>query len=438
MYDLIIEDGTILSSSGRQVADIAIEGGEIVYVGPRPGGAARARVSAIGRFVLPGFVDTHVHFRDPGHPAKEDWSSGSRAAASGGVTTVCDMPNTSPPTITAEAWHDKAGRAAERSAVNYGIWFGAAAGRVDDARQMTDDGPACGIKVFMGASTGPLLVDDRTLVEFFERTTSLMGVHAEDEGELQAQRVFWEGRTPPTHHDSRPAQAAVKAVERLVELTRVHPRPVHVCHVSTEAELGVLERVRGELPITLEASPHHLWLNHESPLGNFGKVNPPLRPEADRRAIWAALRQGLIDTIGSDHAPHTREEKKRPYAEAPSGMPGVEFIFSLMMAAVSQGKLGLERVVQLCAEVPAARFGFTRKGRVAAGADADIVIFREGDLVSLTADRILSRVGWSPFVGQNIAPKPEAVYVGGKLVARSGSIVDDTVRGTLVSPTRAS
>lgn len=436
MYDLIIEDGTILSSAGRRVADIGVEGGEIVYIGSRPGGGARARVSAMGRFVVPGFIDAHVHFRDPGHPAKEDWSSGSRSAASGGVTTVCDMPNTSPPTITAEAWHEKAALAAARSVVNYGIWFGAASGRVEDARRMADEGPACGIKVFMGASTGPLLVDDATLVQFFERTTALMGVHAEDEGVLQAQRVLWEGRTPPTHHDSRPAEAAVTAVRRLVTLTREHPRPVHVCHVSTDAELAVLEAVRGELPISLEASPHHLWLNHESPLGNFGKVNPPLRPEADRRALWAALRQGLIDTIGSDHAPHTREEKERTYAEAPSGMPGVEFIFSLMLAAVRQGRIGLERVVQLCAEAPAARFGFARKGRIAVGADADLVVFRENDLVRLTADRILSRVGWSPYLGQNIAAKPEMVFVGGHLVARSGVIVDDGVRGSLVSPSR--
>ncbi len=436
MYDLIIEDGTILSSTSRWVADIAVEGGEIVYIGPRPGGGARERVSAIGRFVVPGFIDGHVHFRDPGHPGKEDWASGSRAAASGGVTTVCDMPNTSPPTITGEAWREKAALAASRSVVNYGLWFGAAAGGVEEARRMVDEGPACGIKVFMGASTGPLLVDDATLVEFFKGTRSLMGVHAEDEGVLQAQRLLWEGRVPPTHHDSRPAEAAVVAVRRLVELTRAFPRPVHICHVSTEAEVALLETTRGVLPITLEASPHHLWFNHEQPLGNFGKVNPPLRPEADRRAVWAALRRGLIDTIGSDHAPHTREEKERGYAEAPAGIPGVEFIFSLLLSAVRQGRIGLERVVQLCAEAPAQRFGFVRKGRVAVGADADLVLFREGELVRLTADHILSRVGWSPYLGQNLAPKPEMVFVGGRLVSKAGVIVDDSGRGALVSPAR--
>jgi dihydroorotase len=436
VYDLIIEDGTLLSSTGRVVADIAVEAGRIVYVGARPGGPARARVSAIGRFVVPGFIDTHVHFRDPGHPHKEDWGSGSRAAVSGGVTTVCDMPNTDPPTVTAEAWHAKAQLAAAKSVANYGIWFGGAAGQVDDARRMADEGPACGIKVFMGASTGPLLVDDATLVELFERTRSLMGVHAEDEAVLLAGRERWAGRTPPTHHDARPAEAAVSAVRRLIELSRSHPRPVHICHVSTEAEVELLESVRESLPISLEVSPHHLWLNHEQPLGNFGKVNPPLRPESDRRAMWAAVRRGLVDTVGSDHAPHTREEKERDYASAPSGIPGVELIFSLMLAAVKQGRVSLERVVQLCAEGPAARFGFGRKGRIAVGADADFVIFREGELQRLTAAQLLTRVGWSPYLGQNVAPKPEMVFVNGGLVAREGVIVDDARRGALVSPDR--
>lgn len=418
------------------MADIAVEGGEIVYVGTRPGGGSRRRVSAMGRFVAPGFIDTHVHFRDPGHPSKEDWASGSRAAASGGVTTVCDMPNTNPPTITTDAWSEKAALAAARSRVNFGIWFGAAAGNVDEARRITDEGPACGIKVFMGASTGPLLVNDATLVEFFEKTRGLMGVHAEDEGVLQAFRERWAGRTPPTHHDSRPAEAAVVAVQRLIELVRTHPRPVHVCHVSTAAELAVLEAVRGSVPITTEVAPHHLWLNNEEPLGNLGKVNPPLRPESDRRALWTALRRGLIDTVGSDHAPHTREEKGLPYEQAPSGIPGVELTFSLLMSAVKRGKLPLELMVQVTSEAPAARFGFARKGRIKAGFDADLIVFREVELVSVAAMQLHTRVGWSPYAALKAAPKPELVFVAGRLVAENGAIVDDEGRGCLVSPAR--
>ncbi len=436
MYDLIIEDGTILSGAGRTVADIAVEGGEIVYVGTRPGGGARRRVSAIGRFVAPGLIDTHVHFREPGHTWKEDWASGSRAAASGGVTTVCDMPNTNPPTVTAQAWLEKAALAAERSRVNFGIWFGAAAGNVDEARRMVDDGPGCGIKVFMGASTGPLLINDATLVEFFEQTRGLMGVHAEDEGVLQAQRGQWAGRTPPTHHDARPAEAAVVAVQRLVELARAHPRPVHVCHVSTAAELAVLEGVRGSVPITTEVAPHHLWLNNEEPIGNLGKVNPPLRPESDRRALWTALRRGLLDTVGSDHAPHTLDEKALPYEQAPAGIPGVELTFSLLMSAVKRSRLPLELLVQMTSETPAARFGFARKGQIKAGFDADLVVFREQELVQIATMELLTKVGWSPYAAHKAAPKPELVFIAGRLVAEGGVIVDDEGRGRLVSPAR--
>ncbi len=439
MYDLVIEDGTLISGKGRRVADICVEDGKIVYIGSRPAGPARQKISAIGRFVVPGFIDTHVHFRDPGHPAKEDWHSGSRAAVSGGVTTVCDMPNTRPPTLTRGDFAEKRALAEARSLADFGIWVGAAASNVDEARALAEgDAPlACGIKVFMGASTGPLLVDDATLVRFFEQTRALMGVHAEDERVLERYREVWAGRTPPTHHDSRPADAARAAVARLVELTRAYPRPVHVCHVSTSAEFEVLEPVRGALPITTEVSPHHLWLSTENDLGNFGKVNPPIRPEVERRAMWAALKRGLIDTVGSDHAPHTREEKALDYAQAPSGMPGVETIFPLLVGAVKQGRVGLERVVQLCAENPARIFGFTDKGHLDVGFDADILVFAEKELVRFTAAQVLSRVGWSPFVGQKVAPKPERVYAGGRLVAESGSIVDEARRGRLVTPTRS-
>ncbi len=436
LYDLVIEDGTIISGSGRVVADIAVQDGTIAYVGTNPGGPARQRVSAIGRFVLPGVIDTHVHFRDPGHPAKEDWGSGSRAAASGGITTVCDMPNTRPPTLDRATFAEKQALATEKSAVDFGIWVGASAGNLDEARALADEGPACGIKVFMGASTGPLLVDDATLVRFFEQTRALMGVHAEDEVTLEAGRVAWRGRTPPSHHDTRPAEAARIAVARLLELTQAFPRPVHVCHVSTALELELLVAARGSLPITSEASPHHLWLSTDSDLGNFGKVNPPLRPEADRRALWAAVRRGQVDTIGSDHAPHTREEKERGYEEAPAGIPGVETTLPLLMSAVRQARLPLEAVVRMCAETPAKIFGFTRKGRVAVGFDADLLVVSDSEPARLTESQLLTRVGWSPFTGQKLSPKPDAVYVRGTLVAARGLVAAGEHRGRLVSPSR--
>lgn len=437
MYDLILEDATILSGRGRVVADLAIEGSTIAYVGNRPGGPAKKKLSAAGRFVIPGFVDTHVHFRSPGHPAKEDWASGSRAAASGGVTTVCDMPNTSPPTLTRETWEEKRRLAAEACRVNYGIWVGASADHVDEVRALTEDGgPACGIKVFMGSSTGPLLIDPPTLERYFRETRALMGVHAEDEAVLQAAQAGFRSQVSPAHHLVRPPEAATAAVRRLVELTRAWPRPVHICHVSTGAEIDLLDLARHQLPITTEVSPHHLWLSAEDDLGNLGKCNPPLRPDADRRALWTALRRGWIDTVGSDHAPHTREEKARPYWDAPAGMPGVETMLPLMLASVKLGRCTLERLVQLGAETPARIFGFSKKGKIAPGYDADLVLFTESELGRLSEADLLTRVGWSPFAGQRVAPKPEQVYVMGRLVAERGQIVGDDVRGDLVVPTR--
>lgn len=436
MYDLLIEDATIVTGTSRTVADIGVIDGKIAYVGSRPGGGAKQKVSAIGRFVIPGLVDTHVHFRDPGHPAKEDWESGSRAAVSGGVTTVCDMPNTKPPTLTRKDWDEKRALAANRSRANFGIWVGASAGNIDEARALADDGPACGIKVFMGASTGPLLVDDATLERFFAGTKALMGVHAEDETVLERLRQEWAGRTPPSHHAARPAEAATSAVAKLITFTRAMPRPVHLCHVSTMAEMDLLERVRGILPITSEVCPHHLFLSTDTDLRNFGKVNPPVRPETDRRALWTAFTRGKIDTVGSDHAPHTRDEKEKAYEEAPAGMPGVETTLPLLFAQVKQGKIPLERLVAACCEAPARIFGFTNKGAIRQGADADLVILKDRDLVRLAEQQLLTRVGWSPFTGQRMSPKPDAVYVLGNLVAAAGEIVGDEVRGRLVSPTR--
>jgi dihydroorotase len=433
LYDLIIEDATIISGSARRVADIAVEGGQVAYVGNRPGGPARQTVRAIGRFAIPGMVDTHVHFRSPGNPEKEDWASGSRAALSGGVTTVCDMPNTWPPTITRAAFAEKRALAEAHSRADFGIWAGASAEHLGEAAALAE-GDACGIKVFMGASTGPLLVDGPTLERVFRETTGLIGVHAEDETILLEHRSRFTGVEKPAHHEVRPDEAAVAAVRRLVELVRDTGRPVHICHVSTGAELELLEATRGELPITTEVSPHHLWLTSEDDLGNFGKCNPPLRPEMDRRALWTALRRGHVDTVASDHAPHTREQKQLPYWEAPAGIPGVETTLPVMLTATRHGRLTIERLVQLACEAPARIFRLARKGRLEPGFDADIVLFTEGELTRLGPAHLLTRVGWSPFLGQRLAPKPEQVFLGGKLVAARGTVVDDDVRGRLLRP----
>ena len=433
MYDLVIEGATLVSGSGRRAADVGVVDGVVAYVGERPGGAARERIDGAGAFLLPGLIDTHVHFRDPGHPQKEDWASGSAAAASGGVTTVCDMPNTAPPTLTRVAWEEKRARAAAVSHADFGLWVGAARDNHDSIRDLMDSGDACGIKVFMGASTGPLLVDPDTLARLYAETTGLVGVHAEDEAALMPLRERFSGASAPDHNAVRPPVAAVAAVRHLLTLVEAHGRPTHICHLSTAAELALVEPRRGAVPVTTEVCPHHLFLCAEEPQGNYTKVNPPIRAAVDRDALWEALGRGALDTVGSDHAPHTHAEKLRPYWDAPSGLPGVETIFPLLMRAVREGRMDLERFVRMTSEAPARIFGFARKGRIAVGADADLVLYREGALVALAASDLLTRVGWSPFVGMQVAPKPEAVWVRGRKVAARGRIVAEA-HGALVRP----
>lgn len=428
MYDLIIRDATIVSGSGRQVADIAVEGNKIAAMGGKVSGPTRREISAIGRFVMPGVIDTHVHFRDPGDGRKEDWGTGSRAAVAGGVTTVLDMPNTNPATVSVGAAREKLATAARLSVANYGVWGGASAVKLGELNAMWDERTICGIKVFMGDTTGALAVDDRLLEAIFTQTRGLIGVHAEDQGVLERVKKKIGANASPIHNDVRPPEAAVEAVRKLLDLVRRTGRAVHICHLSTAGELAVLDPYRGDVPITCEATPHHLFLSVETAnekMGNFIKVNPPVRTELDRKALWAAVKRGRIDTFGSDHAPHTLEEKRRPYWQAPSGIPGVETMYPLLMSAVQHGRMSLERMVEMCCEAPARIFKLKDKGAVRVGADADLLLFKEGDTVKLARDHLHCRVRWSPYVGREVGAFPELVMVQGRVVARRGKLADD-------------
>ena len=428
MYDHIIRQATIVRPEGQFKADVGIEDGKISAIGELDGATGRAETDARGMLLLPGFVDTHVHFRCPGHPAKEDWHSGSKAAAAGGVTSVCDMPNTSPPTVSRKEWLQKDELAARQSIVDYGIWAGAAAGNAEEIGELIRERLACGVKVFMGATTGPLLVDDKTLAAHFQITPGVMGVHAEDETLLNHFRERGRGQTTPDHSVLRPPEAAVEAVRRLIELCETWPREVHICHLSTAAELELLRARKQRLPITVEVCTHHLWLSTKDALGNWMKCNPPIRDEADRLAMWEAL-EAEVDSLASDHAPHTRAEKERGYWEAPSGIPGVETTLPLMLRGVWEGRLSLQRLVALGAQRPAEIFGLEGKGRVEVGKDADLVLVEPGTMRVLEEADLHTRVGWSPFTGWKMASAPREVWVRGRTVAKEGKIVAEAGSG---------
>ena len=434
MYDIIIRDGTIVRSTGRLVADIAIEDGKIAYVGGNPAGQAREDVSAIGRFVMPGVIDSHVHFCDPGAPHKESWATGSVEALRGGVTTVLDMPSTDAPVLDQERVQAKLDKAASHSVVNYGVWAAASNERIPDINELWDSGAICGTKVFMGDSGGAAAVTPGVLEDVFRNTKGLLGIHAEDQPTLDAAHAQWKEHPSPVHNDVRPPEASVRAVNMLIELVKETGRDVHICHLSTAGELSALDPYRGDLPITSEVSPHHLFLSTDNAgeLGNLAKVDPPIRTELDRRAMMAALKRGRLDTFGSYHAPHTRDEKSGDYWSAPSGLPGVGTMLPLILGALKHGRLSLELMVAMLSENPAAIFGLEGKGTIEEGADADLVLFREGVTTKLTQEMVTSHCGWSPFVGREVGVAPDYVIVNGHISARSGVVTGDVPLGTRV------
>ncbi len=371
-----------------------------------------------GLVALPGAIDAHVHFREPGATQKEDWSSGSRAAAAGGVTTVLEMPNTDPPTTSLKALREKRRVAASSSLVDYGLYFGLTDGNLEEA--LAAEGIA-GIKVFLGASTGGLVVMSEAVLEkVFRHARSPIVVHAEDERLMRQEISRRGGRLEAMAHGAiRCVGVAVAALEKALDLAARTAAHLHVAHTSSGTEAAMIRRARAAgVRVTCEASPHHLLLDESfvEQRGCLGKVNPPLRSRGEREGLFEALKEGTIDMVATDHAPHLLEEKRLPYERAPAGLPSVELFLPLLLELVAQGRLSLADVVRLSATGPAAVFGIAEKGRLEAGSDADLA------LVDLELERrvdpgsLKSRCGWSPYAGWNLRGWPVMTFVRGKLV----------------------
>ncbi len=427
---LLVEGGSRLEK-----AEILVSNESIAGVG-EPGTFGSLKdveiVDARNHLVLPGLIDPHVHFRDSGIPnagqkAKEDFSTGSKAAIAGGTTTVLDMPNTVPPTTTLEAYRTKSANAAKTSFCDFGLYAGAANGNLGGLEAMTHAG-AIAVKLFMGSSTGSLLTDQaETQEKIFASSKEngfLLAIHAEDEQCIKFNASFYNDRKVSSHNDVRPPECAEKATAKAIELAKKHKNRTYICHVSTAKEMKAIAAAKKEgVPIFMEATPHHLFLNldDEAELGTLVKVNPPLRTRADNRALWEALNNGTVDTIGTDHAPHTLEEKRKPYWEAPSGFPGVELRIPLMLTAALGEKTTFETVRRVCCENPAKIFGLRRKGFIAEGFDADLVF------VDLEKERVVddasqfTRCGWSPYAGKRLRGWPSIVYLRGKQVFKYGT-----------------
>jgi dihydroorotase len=424
-YDLIIRNATAVTPDGTAARDIGVRDGRIAHIGAIPAGTAAETFDARGLTVLPGVIDTQVHFREPGLEHKEDLETGSRAAALGGVTAVFEMPNTKPATTSAAALADKVARARNRMFCDFAFYVGATSGNVDELPELERMEGAAGIKVFMGSSTGDLLVDDEAVLRaILARISRRAAFHCEDEARLKERAALREAGRPELHYIWRDAEAALIATRQLLRLAGEAGKRVHVLHVSTAEEMALLAEHKDVASV--EVTPHHLSLigpECYQRLGTRAQMNPPVRDAAHHAALWEAVAQGVVDVLGSDHAPHTLEEKAKPYPQSPSGMPGVQTLVPTMLDHVHAGRLTLQRFVDLTSAGPARIFGIANKGRIAVGYDADFTI------VDLKAKRVIedawiaSRCGWTPYAGQRVTGWPVATILRGQTVMRDGALL---------------
>lgn len=428
IFDLILKNATVVNHDGIGKRDIGVTGGRIAALGDLSGAGAGEIIDCAGLHILPGFVDSQVHFREPGLEHKEDLESGSRSAVLGGVTTVFEMPNTKPLTTSAEALADKVQRARHRMHCDFAFWVGGTRENAPLAGELERLPGAAGIKVFMGSSTGDLLVDDDEGVrEILKNTRRRAAFHSEDEARLHERKSLRVAGDAASHPVWRDELAALQSTQRLVRIAHETGARVHILHISTAEEIDFLRDHKDVA--TLEVTPHHLTLAADdyAQLGTWMQMNPPVREARHRERLWQGLQQGIIDVIGSDHAPHTCEEKQKPYPESPSGMTGVQTIAPLMLDYVNAGRLTLERLVDLTSHGPNRIFGMSRKGRIAVGYDADLTIVDLKRRETITNAAVGSKAGWTPYDGKTVTGWPVGTIIRGRRVMWEGEIVTPSV-----------
>ena len=424
-FDLIFRGGEVVNHAGRGLADVGVRDGRIAALGDLAHADAGQSVDARGLTLLPGVIDSQVHFREPGLEWKEDLQTGSRAAVLGGVTAVFEMPNTEPATTTPEALADKLARARGRMDCDHAFYVGATHANAHEVGELERLPGCCGIKVFMGASTGSLLIaDDEGVRSVLRHVRRRAAFHSEDEPRLAERRPLARTGDWTSHPEVRDVQSAIQSTERLVRLARETGARIHVLHVSTEEEAEYLRSHKDVASV--ETTPQHLTLAAPEAyerLKGFAQMNPPVREARHRDGLWRAVAGGVVDVLGSDHAPHTREEKARPYPASPSGMPGVQTLVPVMLTHVAQGHMTLERFVDLTSHGPQRVFGLADKGRLAEGFHADLTI------VDLNAKQLIkhgdmaTRSGWTPFDGFEAQGWPVMTVVRGQIVMRDGEVV---------------
>jgi dihydroorotase len=433
MAKTLIKNARLVNDGRTVEGDLLVDGERIARVGGEIAATDAVVIDARGLLLMPGMIDDQVHFREPGLTHKADLATESRAAVAGGITSFMDMPNTQPQTVTLEALEAKYGLAAGRAWGNFAFYLGATNDNIAEVRRL-DRNQTCGVKVFMGASTGNMLVDDPAVLDvLFRDVPTLLAAHCEDTPTIQENEIAFRakyGDAVPIrfHPEIRSAEACWKSSSLAVELARRHDTRLHVLHLTTEREL---ELFRAGPPdgkrITAEVCIHHLYFDDRDyeERGTLIKCNPAIKTRADRDALRAGLREGRLDLVGTDHAPHTLEEKGRGYFGAPAGLPLVQHALPMLLELVHDGHLGLELAVEKFAHAPARLFGIVDRGYLREGAYADLVLVDLDSAYQVRREDVLYKCGWSPMEGQRLRSRVVATFVNGRQVYEEGRFVGE-------------
>ena len=429
-FSLIIKNGSCYIDGKLTKTDIGLSGNKIKKIGKIELNSAKV-YDATDKVVLPGIIDTQVHFREPGSTDAEDLESGSRAAVLGGVTSLFEMPNTNPPTSNLVEFDKKLQAAKNRMHSNYAFYFGATPDNTDQLAKLKDVEGCCGVKLFAGSSTGNLLVDKEADIEkVISSSDRIVSIHSEDEDIIKLRKKFIKKGDVHSHPEWRNVECAMSSTRRVVKIAERYNKKIHVLHITTKEEVDFLAMHKKN--VTFETTPQHLTLyapDCYEKLGSYAQMNPPLRTKEHYDRLWVAIKNNIVDVLGSDHAPHLKENKDKEYPNSPSGMPGVQTIFPVMLNHVNDGKLTLQQLINLMCENPCKIFGIKNKGFIKEGYDADLTIADMNKEVIIKNEMIASKCGWTPFNNYKVKGFPVGTIVNGNLVMSDGKVIIES-KGT--------
>ena len=425
-FDLILKNGKCFIDGQLKTTDIGISDGIIKNISNIQVSSSQKILDVSNLIVLPGIIDTQVHFREPGSTDTEDLETGSKSAVLGGVTSVFEMPNTNPPTSSQAEFKRKLSLAANRMYCNYAFYFGATPDNIEDLKKLNNLEGCCGVKLFVGSSTGNLLVKDEDDIEkVISNSSKIISIHSEDEDILNIRKRFIKKGDVRSHPIWRNEECAISSTRKVVKIAERNNKKIHILHVTTKEEVEFLSRYKGN--VTFEITPQHLTLSSPEcyeKLGTLAQMNPPIREKKHQDKLWKAIVDDIVDVIGSDHSPHKMTNKKKEYPQTPSGMPGVQTLVPIMLNHINNEKLTLDKFVKLVCEKPSKIFNIKNKGYIKEGFDADLTIVDMNMKKTIQNEWIASKCGWTPFDGYEVKGFPVGTIVNGKTMVWEGKLIE--------------